>query len=44
MKVKSHFHNVDQIMVKIKAATVKNKTRQTPVGALGYSPQLVVTR
>ena len=26
MKVKSHFHNVDQLIAKTKAATAKNKT------------------
>ena len=28
MKVKSHFHNVGQLIATIKAATVKNKSKQ----------------
>jgi len=43
MKVKSHFHDVDQLIASIKAATVKNKSRQ-PQFAVGYSTRPIVTR
>jgi len=39
MKVKSHFHDVDQLITSIKAATVKNKSRQAQFAAIGYPPQ-----
>ena len=29
MKIKSHFEDVDQLIAKVKAGTIKNKTRQT---------------
>lgn len=44
MKVKSQFQDVDQVIAKVKAATVKNKTRQAKFTAIGYPPQPVVTR
>ena len=44
MKVKSHFQDVDQLIAKVKAATVKNKTRQAKFAAIGYPPQPVITR
>jgi len=44
MEVKSHFHDVDQLIASIKAATVKNKSRQAMFAAIGYPPQPIVTR
>ena len=44
MKIKSHFEDVDQQFAKIKAVTIKNKTRQAKFSAIGYSPQPVPTR
>ena len=44
MKVRSHFHDVDQLREKIYAATVKNKTRQAQFAAIDYPPQALVTR
>ena len=39
MKIKSHFENVDQLIAKVKAVTIKNKTRQAKFSAIGYPPQ-----
>ena len=44
MKIKSHFENVDQLIAKVKAVTIKNKTRQAKFSAIGYPPQPVPTR
>ena len=44
MKIKSHFEDVDQLIAKIKAVTIKNKTRQAKFSDIGYSPQPVPTR
>ena len=44
MKIKFHFYDVDQLIATIKAATVKNKTRQAQFAAIGYPSQPVVTR
>ena len=46
MKVKSHFKDVDQIIAKVKLATVKNKTRQVKFATIGIGCpiQPVVTR
>ena len=44
MKVKSYPCDVDQLIATIKAATVKNKTRQAQFVAISYPPQSVVTR
>ena len=44
MKIKSHFEYVDQLIVKVKAVTIKNKTRQAKFSAIGYSPQPVLTK
>ena len=44
IKIKSRFKDVDQLIAKIKAATIKNKTRQAKFSALGYPPQPVPTR
>ena len=44
MKIKSHFEDVNQLIAKIKAVTIKNKTRQAKFSAIGYPPQLVLTR
>ena len=38
MKIKSHFEDVDQLIVKVKAVTIKNKTRQAKFSAIGYPP------
>ena len=42
--IKSHFEDVDQLIAKIKAVTIKNKTRQAKFSAIGYPPQPVPTR
>ena len=34
MKMKSHFEDVDQLIVKVKAVTIKYKTRQAKFSAL----------
>ena len=45
MKIKSHFKDVDQLIAKVKAVTIKNKkTRQAKFSAIGYPPQPVPTR
>ena len=44
MKIKSHFEDVDQLIAKVKAVTIKNKTRQAKFSAIGYPPQPVPTR
>jgi len=44
MKVKSHFHDVDQLIASIKAATVKIKSRHAQFADVGYPPQPIVTR
>ena len=44
MKIKSHFEDVDQLIAKVKAVTIKNKTRQAKFSAIGYPPQSVPTR
>ena len=37
MKIKSHFKNLDQLIAKVKAVTITNKTRQTKFSAIGYT-------
>ena len=44
MKIKSHFEDVDQLIAKVKAVTINNKTRQAKFSAIGYLPQPVPTR
>ena len=44
MQIKSHFEDVDQLIAKIKAVTIKNKTRKAKFSAIGYPPQPVPTR
>ena len=44
MKIKSHFEDVDQLIAKVKAVTIKNKTKQAKFSAIGYSPQPVPAR
>ena len=44
MKIKSHFEDVNQLNAKVKAVTIKNKTRQAKFSAIGYPPQSVPTR
>ena len=44
MKIKSHFEDVDQLIAKVKAVTIKNKTRQSKFSAIGYPSQPVSTR
>ena len=44
MKIKSHFEDVDQLITKVKAVTIKNKTRQAKFSAIGYPPQPVPAR
>ena len=43
-KIKSHFEDVDQLIAKVKAVKIKNKTRQAKFSAIGYPPQPVPTR
>ena len=44
MKIKSNFEDVAQLIAKVKAVTIKNKTRQAKFSAIVYPPQLVPTR
>ena len=44
LKIKSHFEDVDQLIAKVKAVTIKNKTRQAKFSAIGNPPQPVRTR
>ena len=44
MKIKAHFEDVDQLIAKVKAVTIKNKTRQAKFSAIGYPPQPVYTQ
>ena len=44
MKIKSHFEDVDQLIAKVNAVTIKNKTRQAKFSAIGYPPRPVPTR
>ena len=44
MKIESHFEHVDRPVAKVKAITIKNKTRQARFSAIGYPPQPVPTR
>ena len=44
IKIKSHFEDVDQLTAKVKAVTIKNKTRQAKISAIGYPHQPVSTR
>ena len=41
MKIKFHFEDVDQLIAKVKAVTIKNKTRQAKFSVIGYPLQLV---
>ena len=43
-KIKSHFEDVDQLIAKIKAITIKDKTRQAKFSAIDYPPQPVLAR
>ena len=44
MNIKSHFEDVDQLIAKVKAVTIKNETRQAKFSAIGYPPQPVPAR
>ena len=44
MKIKSHFEDVDQLIAKVKAVTIKNKIRLAKFFAIGYRPQPVPIR
>ena len=44
VKIKSHFGDVDQLIAKIEAVTINNKTRQAKFSAIGYQPLPVLTR
>ena len=44
MKVKSHSENADQLIAKVKSATVKNQIRQAKLDPIGCPSQPVVTR
>ena len=43
-KIKSHFEDVDQLIAKVTAVTIKNKTRLAKFFAIGYPPQPVPTK
>ena len=42
MKIKSDFEDVYQLIAKVKAVTIKNKTRQAKFSTVGYPPQPVL--
>ena len=44
MKIKSHFEDVDHLIAKVNAVTIRNKTRQAKFSAICYLPQPVPTR
>ena len=44
IKIKSLFEDVDQLIAKVKAVTIKNKTRPAKFSAIGYLLQPVPTR
>ena len=44
MKIKSHFEDVDQLIAKVNAVTIKNKTRPAKFSAIGYPSQSAPTR
>ena len=43
-KIKFYFEDVDQLIAKVKAVTIRNISRQAKFSAIGYPPQLVPTR
>ena len=43
MKIKSHFEDVDQLIAKVNAVTIINKSRQAKFSAIGYPIQSVPT-
>ena len=43
MKIKSHFEDADQLIAKIKAVIIKNKTIPAKFSAIGYPHQPVPT-
>ena len=43
MKIKSHFEDVRQRIAKVKAVTIKNKTKQAKFSVIGYPLQSVPT-
>ena len=44
MKIKSHLEDVDQLIAKVKAVTITNKTEPEKFSAIVYSPQPVPTK
>ena len=44
MKIKSHFEDVNQLIAKVTAVTIKNKTRHAKFFAIAYPPQPVPTK
>ena len=44
MKIKSHFEDVDQLIAKVRAVTIKNKTRLAKFSAVDYPSHPVPTR
>ena len=44
LKVKAHYDIVDQLIARLKALIVKNKSRQAKFDAIGQPPQPIVTR
>jgi hypothetical protein len=43
-KVRSHFQDVDNLIARVKASTVKNKTRRQMFSDIGSPPEPIVTR
>ena len=44
MKVKPHFEDVNQLIAKVKSATVTNKSRQAKFATVGSLPQPIVIK
>ena len=44
LKIKSHFEDVDQVIAKAKAVTIKNKTTEAKFSDIGYPHQPVATK
>ena len=44
IKIKPYFEDMDKLIAKVKAVTIKSKTRQAKLSAIGYPPHPVPTR
>ena len=44
MKIEPHFEDVNQLIAKVKAVTIRNKNRKAKFSAIGYPPQPVPTK